>query len=144
MRAALRNGRILTPSSLRAAHARRKQLAHEIAKIQAQLTDPKRILRYPSTSNFDTWQESARHALKLFHNEAAQIDEWLWKNTTPEALLSEALDILLVLRGETDLEKHELDFIDRLKHYFANPRRTHAQDREDGAEPRSGPGLRSQ
>lgn len=116
MRSTLRNGRIAPPRSFREASDRHRQLIHEIARIQAQLEDPTRVLRYPSTKEYDAWRDSAQHALKLFRIEATQLDEW---QETPGALLAKAYDVLQTLEDEVDFEPHERALLQRLGRYFA-------------------------
>lgn len=119
MRAALRNGRIEPPRSYREALARHQQLLHEINKVEAQLADPARILRYQSAEAFDRWRDSARHALKLFRAEAQQIGEWMSSDLPPNVLLKEAYDLIKTLEREVDdftPEEHKV--IEKLDDYF--------------------------
>ena len=122
MKPALSNGRIPPPSSLHAADTRRRQLVHEIAKIERQLDDPSRVLRYPNTGIFFAWRDSARHALKLFNVEMKQLEGWMKENgyadTDAVSLLREAHAALKLLRDEVDFDPDEHVLVERISKYL--------------------------
>jgi hypothetical protein len=129
MRPALTNGRIAPPRSYREAYARHQQLLYEITKIQGQIEDPGRVLHYPYTApngeviTYAKWQDSAKHALKLFRAEAQQIGEYLSSDLPPTVLLKEAYDLIKILEREVDdftPEEHKV--IEKLDGYFATRR----------------------
>lgn len=127
MRAQLRNGKLIPPRSITDGARRLKQLDHEMANIERQLEDSTRVLRYPSCLAYDMWQTGAKRALRLFQEEARQINEWMANQNTAEGLLREAYSLLQVLQQDVDFEPEEQTVMGRLEQYFTSRGTEHGQ-----------------
>ncbi len=120
MKSNLRQGKISPPTTLSAALYRRSQLAYEAGRVEAQIEDPNRALRYRSTTEYDDWRRRARKALALYREEEKQLSEWIAVQERREyLLLKQALDLLRVLEQEVDLDPPEVEFVRKLDAYFS-------------------------
>jgi hypothetical protein len=120
VRANLAQGKLVAPTSLLAAQIRLKKLKGEVTRIQNQLDDPKRILRYTDTGEYDLWKAAASHALAKFKQELVQLEEWIaTQQGTLENLLKRAYEVLKALQlDEVDFEPEELELIEQLDRYY--------------------------
>lgn len=77
------SGKIRPPTSVAAARDRLQQVECEIARIDRQLLDPARPLKYPTVRAYEDWECRAKDKQRYFRIEARQIQEWIDKQSVP-------------------------------------------------------------
>lgn len=113
MRARLKRGRLIPPSSLVQGFERLKLLEVEVTRIKEQLNENK-------NAGLD-WRKSALSAHTLFDSEHRQLTSWLsFAMAEPHGakLFYEAYKMLDTLRNEVDLDKHEIEWMIKLDSFF--------------------------
>lgn len=116
----LKNGQ-LHPAPTDAALARKRamRLAAECARIEGQLNDPQRRVKFnanPLGPSFEHWHRSAEQALRLHNMELRLLNEWLENHSA--GMLRKARDLFVTLvEDDCDFDEHEKKFIDELKRF---------------------------
>lgn len=122
MRANINKGKLLPPRTLGAALKRRKQLAYEVSRIEAQVA-------YETSEPPDgwaperdvSWRTSALRALNLFKLELRLLDEWIdVRQNDSERLLRECYEAMKVLEAQVEFKPHETALMDKLDDWFDN------------------------
>ena len=99
----------------------RQELLHrEVQRMEAQLADGARTRLYQTPSAYAAWRSSASKALAYLRREHELLSEWLDRHSE-DGLLSQAHELLCVLREEVDLDPHEVDLIERIGRFLASP-----------------------
>lgn len=117
MRLKMRNGVIEEPASLAEAQRWIDFFEKEIPRIEAQITDPNRRLRFGANdAAYEDWRRAASRALDRHRSALAQYRAWLSRNTEGDVgLLRQAHALLEKLRDEVDyFEDEELELVARI------------------------------
>jgi hypothetical protein len=113
MRAKLKRGRLIPPTSLIQGFERLALLKNELQRIECQL--------FERSGSGSDWRASALAAHALFQSESRQLHEWLsskFLDSSHLVLMYESYKLLDTLRSETDLDKHETELMMKLDRFF--------------------------
>lgn len=113
MKSSLRNGKLVSPTSLAAAKERHQQFVYEIGQVSAQLRDKHRVEKL-GVENYARWAARARSANSYMEKDAEQLAIWI--NSQPGVkVFREAAKLLLRLREEVDLDPEEQALVHRVE-----------------------------
>lgn len=117
MRPGLKNGKLLAPGSLAAALKRQRQLEAEMQRIEQQMRDGERRLRYAGDVEYHVWKNKAESARSLFNCELKQLRQWV--TDQERALLKRTRDMLRELEKDgVEFELQEVELIEELDEHL--------------------------
>ena len=118
MKPNLKRGQLLTPASVVEGVKRLQQLKYEMQKIEEQLADLTRIVRYPVMAEYDEWHHKASFMLRQFKVEENKLRQWLDKEVNGQVLFKRAYELLLKLELDVDFEPDEAALMEELDYHF--------------------------
>ncbi len=116
---ALKNGKLIPPSTPAAGHKRALALAAECARIEEQLRDPNRRVKFnanPLGPSFENWHQRAEQALRMHNMELRLLTDWL---DAQGGQLMKKVAFLLgeLIKDEVEFNDDELNLIEEFVAY---------------------------